>query len=62
MKAQNMTIDINRLDTDQLAQIAAMLYETRPSADLVKAVNDRIAFLSGWMSEKAEAEYAERFC
>ena len=62
MKAQNITIDINRLNDDQLDQLAAMLYETQRNPSTGKAINDRIAFLRGWMSKKAEAAYLKEHC
>lgn len=57
MKKQLISIDTNQLDTDQLEQLAAMIYNTNAgSAQTVKQINDRIAFIKGWMSEKAEIE------
>lgn len=61
MKAQNITLDINRLTTDELKVLAAMLY-FQGHKDDCKAVNDRIAFLEGWMSEKQSKAYFEAHC
>lgn len=63
IKAQNITIDINRLSTNQLDQLAAMIHETNAgSARDVQTINNRVAFIEGWMSEKAEAEYFAAYC
>lgn len=62
MKAQNITIDISKLNEEQLEQLATMLYTTNQSARTIKEVNDRHAFLAGWMSESVEANYCARFC
>lgn len=61
MKKQNMEIDINRLDTPDLERLARMFYGLG-MMDKVKQVNDRIAFLEGWMSEAKEKEYFETWC
>ena len=63
MNAQYIKIDINRLHTGQLEQLAAMIHETNAgSARDVQTINNRIAFIEGWMSEKAEAEYFAAYC
>ncbi len=63
MKAQYIKIDINRLHTGQLEQLAAMIYETSAgSARDNQAINNRIAFIEGWMSERSEAEYLATHC
>lgn len=45
MKEQNVTIDINRLDVDELKQLREMAYYTLRDMDLVKTINERIYFL-----------------
>lgn len=64
MKRHDITIDINRLDVDQLEQLQAMLYNTRQEgwANKCKAINDRTAFLNGWMCDRQAAEYRREFC
>lgn len=61
MKEQNMTIDINKLNEEELQQLASMLYNMG-MIDQTKQVNERIAFLNGWMSETKEKEYMEKYC
>lgn len=61
MKAHNITIDINTLTTDQLEQLKAMTYYNGQMRD-TKEINDRIAFINGWMSEKQEDEYYKKWC
>ena len=55
MKAQNMTIDINRLHTGELEQLRAMFYNMGMMKEAAQ-INDRISFLEGWMSETREKE------
>lgn len=62
MKAHSITLDINRLNDTQLEQLAAMIWETTNRPETVKEINQRIAFLRGWMSEKAEADYLAAYC
>lgn len=63
MKAQNITIDINKLSVEQLEAVAEILYTTEfTNIKKAKAVQNRIAFLNGWMSEKQEDEYIKEFC
>jgi len=61
MKAQNVTIDINRLTDDQLQQLAAITYQLG-DMDATKRVNDRLAFQQGWMDNKEEAAYFATYC
>lgn len=61
MKQQIITLDINKLSTDQLYQISSILYEYN-ELKTCKIVNDRIAFLSDWMSEKQSEEYYKKYC
>jgi hypothetical protein len=61
MKPQNITIDINQLGSEALRALAGITY-TIGDMDATKAINDRAAFVDGWMSEKEEAEYFARFC
>lgn len=62
MKAHNITLDINRLNDTQLEQLAAMIDGTTNRPGAVKEINQRIAFLRGWMSEKDEADYLSAYC
>ena len=64
MKAQNITIDINRLTVEELRQLAAMICNSGDSnwADKVAQINDREAFIEGWMSEANEKAYYEKWC
>ena len=40
-----------------------MIHETNAgSARDVQTINNRIAFIEGWMNEKAEAEYFAAYC
>jgi hypothetical protein len=61
MKAQNMTIDINKLNTYELEQLRAMFFNLN-MMDEVGQINDRIAFINGWMNEKQEKEYVNKYC
>lgn len=61
MKRQEISIDINRLTVDQLNQIASMLYEYN-DLKTCKTVNDRIAFIEGWMSDEQSMEYYKKYC
>lgn len=64
MKAQNITIDINRLTAEELRQLAAMIYNSGDSnwAAKVAQINDREAFVEGWMTEANEKAYYEKWC
>lgn len=64
MKAQNITIDINRLTVEQLHQLRAMIaYSGDPDwAAKIAQINDREAFVEGWMSEANEKAYYEKWC
>ena len=61
MKAQNMTIDINKLHEGQLEELRKMFYELG-DMEAVKQINDRLAYIKGWMSEKQEKEYFNKYC
>ena len=56
-----MTIDINKLDTMELEQLRAMFFNMN-LMDEVKQINNRIAFLNGWMNENQEEEYLNKYC
>lgn len=58
MRAQNITIDINVLDTDQLVTLAGMVGDPNK----VKQINERIAFIEGRMTREQEEKYFEEFC
>ena len=60
-KAQNMTIDINKLNSEELEDLRAMFYNLH-MMDEVGQINNRIAFLRGLMSEKQEKEYVAKYC
>lgn len=60
-KAQNMTIDINKLNSEELEDLRAMFYNLQ-MMDEVGQINNRIAFLRGLMSEKQEKEYVAKYC
>ena len=45
MTEQNITIDINKLTSDELRQLRDMAYYTLKDMQLVKKINDRIWFL-----------------
>ena len=61
MKAQDMTIDINKLNDTELEQLRAMFFNMN-LMDEVKQINNRIAFINGWMNEKQEEEYLNKYC
>lgn len=61
MKEQNMTIDINKLCTIELQQLASMFYSINKMEE-VKQINERIAFIEGQMSEKKSLEYRKKYC
>ena len=61
MKAQNITVDINKMDTEELEVLASFFYHEN-EMNICKQINDRIAFLNGWMSKKKEEEYFNRYC
>ena len=61
MKAQNMTIDINKLNDTELEQLRGMFFNMN-LMDEVKQINNRIAFLNGWMNENQEEEYLNKYC
>lgn len=46
MERMEMTIDINKLDSDQLRQLRAMYYELG-QMEAVKIINERIIFIEG---------------
>lgn len=56
MKSHNITIDINKLTVDQLEQLRIMAYQNGQMNDC-HAINERIAFLNGWMPAEREKEY-----
>lgn len=61
MKEQLVTLDINRLTSEELEAVAAILYYQK-RMDECKAVNDRIAFVNEWMNEKQAADYYATHC
>lgn len=61
MKAQNMSIDINKLNDEQLEQLRNMYYSLGMMSE-AQQVNNRIAFCNGWMSEKDEEKYLAEHC
>ena len=61
MKERYFKVDINKLDTDELEQLAAIFYRYG-TAEETKQINDRIAFLNGWMTEEKEAEHLRLYC
>ena len=61
MKERYFKIDINKLNDTELGQLAAMFYKYG-TAEETKQINDRIAFVNGWMNEKQEAEHVRLFC
>lgn len=63
MKANNITIDINKLTVEELEMIAKINYEyNKNDVETAKKIQDRIYFLYGWMTDKQEAEYIEKYC
>lgn len=61
MKSHNITIDINSLTTDQLEQLKAMTHYNGQMTE-TKEINDRIAFIYGWMTEEQADAYREKWC
>lgn len=68
MKTNLITIDINRMTVEELEALQAYIAEDIRFAGSVHSTNDqkkveqRIAYEKGWMSEKAEREYIEKYC
>ena len=60
MKAHKITIDINQLNTTQLEQLKEMTYYNGQMQE-TKEINDRIAFIYGWMTEKQADAYREKW-
>lgn len=60
MKAHNITIDINQLNTTQLEQLKEMTYYNGQMQE-TKEINDRIAFIYGWMSEEQADAYRKEW-
>lgn len=58
MRAQNITIDINVLHTEQLETLAGLVGDP----NIVKQINERIAFIEGRMTREQEEKYFEEFC
>lgn len=56
-----MSIDINQLTTEQLESLRGMYYSLK-MMDEVKQINERIAFLEGWMNEEQEDAYFAKYC
>lgn len=56
-----MSIDINQLTTEQLESLRGMYYSLK-MMDEVKQINERIAYLEGWMSEEQESRYFAEHC
>jgi len=55
MKKHEITIDINQLNTTQLEQLRQMTHYNGQMQE-TKEINDRIAFIYGWMpKEQADA-------
>ena len=61
MKAQNIEIDINKLNTRELEQILAIVYNYE-SEEKHEQVLNRIRFVNGYMNERQEKEYVEKNC
>lgn len=61
MKAHNITIDINQLNTTQLEQLKEMTYYNGQMQE-TKEINDRIAFIEGRMTEKQADAYMSKWC
>lgn len=64
MKRNEITIDINKLTTDELYQLMKMVSgsDYNGSFNREKRIQDRIAFQEGWMCEEDEAKYYTEFC
>lgn len=60
MKAHNITIDINTLNTTQLEQLKEMTHYNGQMQE-TKEINDMIAFIYGWMNEKQADAYREKW-
>lgn len=58
MRAQNITIDINVLHTEQLETLAGLVGDP----NVVKQIHERIAFIEGRMTREQEEKYFEEFC
>ena len=56
-----MTVDINKLNDTELEQLRAMFFNMN-LMDEVRQINNRIAFINGWMNEKQEEEYLNKYC
>lgn len=61
MKENNITIDINKLDTDKLQILMEICYKERNINDW-KKVDERLAFLNGWMNDEQEKKHIEKYC
>lgn len=63
MREHNVTVDINSLNIDQLEQLRDMIYFNRQSGYVrtAKAINDRIAYVNGWMNDSMAAEYYREY-
>lgn len=67
MRRNEVTIDINRLDLRSLRRVRSILYRQGDWAsagyhDAMRRVQEREAFLAGWMSPEDERRYIERHC
>lgn len=60
MKAHKITIDINQLNTTQLEQLKEMTCYNGQMQE-TKEINDRIAFIYGWMTEKQADAYRKEW-
>ena len=58
-KERLISVDINRLNVEQLEQLRAMLKYTDRAA--CEAVNEMISWENGWMTIEHSAEYFEKY-
>lgn len=61
MKTQLVTIDINKLDVDQLKQLECITYGNG-DMETTKKIYLRRAFIEGYMSPENEKDYLKKYC
>lgn len=54
-------IDINKLSLEELKFINNLVFRNDYNVENMRIIEDREAYLEGWMNEKQETEYLKKY-